>query len=109
MKRICMSVVLVLSVVLVVGKSFAENDFPVLTGPYFGQKLPGSTPEMFAPNLISVEGRYEFGVSFSPDLQEMYFSVLDVVDGVEGKPAIFYSQLEDQKWTRPKKLILQKV
>ncbi len=85
-------------------KTFATAEiFPDLTGHWFGQKEPGLTPEIFAPGLISVEGRYEFGISFSPDLDEMYFTVLDVIDGVQGKTAIFYSQIEGQKWTRPKK------
>jgi len=85
-------------------KTFSATEvFPDLRGQWFGQKEPGLTPEIFAPDLISVEGRYEFAVSFSPDLKEMYFTVLDVIDGKQDKPSIFYSQIEDQKWTRPKK------
>ena len=30
-----------------------KEDFPVLKGPYLGQKTPGSTPEIFAPGIIS--------------------------------------------------------
>lgn len=85
-------------------KTFATTEaFPDLRGHWFGQKEPRLIPEIFAPGLISVEGRYEFGVSFSPDLKEMYFTVLDVVDSIQGKTAIFYSQVQGQKWTRPKK------
>jgi hypothetical protein len=31
------------------------DDFPVLKGPYLGQKPPGKTPEVFAPGIISTE------------------------------------------------------
>ncbi|WP_199726258.1 hypothetical protein [Aquimarina sp. BL5] len=40
---------------------------------YFDQKPPGLTPEIFAQGLVSIDGRYEFGISFSPDLNEMFF------------------------------------
>ena len=33
------------------------NDWPVLKGPYIGQKPPGMTPEIFAPGIISTEKR----------------------------------------------------
>ena len=32
---------------------------------------PGLTPEIFAPGIVSVNGRYEYAVSFSSDLDEM--------------------------------------
>jgi hypothetical protein len=32
-----------------------KTDFPKLTGPYLGQKPPGTTPEIFAPGLISTK------------------------------------------------------
>ena len=36
---------ILLSVILVSGISAQQTDFPVLKGPYLGQKLPGSYPE----------------------------------------------------------------
>lgn len=44
-----------------------NDDFPVLKGPYLGQKPPGMTPEIFAPGIISLEGSYEGGATFSYD------------------------------------------
>jgi hypothetical protein len=81
-------------------KSYGHNEFPVLEGPYFGQKAPGLIPELFAPGIISISGRSEMGVSFSPDLDEMYFTV----QKGPGVPAdIYFSTLEDNKWTPFKK------
>lgn len=31
-----------------------QSDFPKLTGPYLGQKPPGTTPEIFAPGIVSI-------------------------------------------------------
>ena len=51
-----------------------KEDFPVLKGPYFGQKPPGKIPELFAPGIISIEESAEYGGHFSPDFNEFYFS-----------------------------------
>jgi hypothetical protein len=32
-----------------------ENEFPVLKGDYLGQPLPGKTPVVFGPGIISVD------------------------------------------------------
>tara|TARA_R110002073_G_scaffold128999_3_gene275113 strand:- start:74468 stop:75403 length:936 start_codon:yes stop_codon:yes gene_type:complete len=76
------------------------NDSPTIESPYFGQKPPGLIPEIFAPGIISISGRSEMGVSFSPDLNEMYFAI----QKKSGIPAdIYFSKLEDKKWTPIKK------
>ena len=46
-------------------------DLPRLSGPYLGQKPPGMTPELFAPDLFS-EALHS-SVVFSPDGTEAYF------------------------------------
>ncbi len=86
------------SIPIMSGKSDSQDKFPVLKGPYFGQKPPGLTPEVFAPGIVSVDGRYEYGVSFSPDLDEMYFSPT-----VKGHSVVYFSKLKNKKWTNPKK------
>lgn len=42
---------------------------------YFGQTPPGNTPQIFAPGIISVSGRVEYGISISPSGDEMLFSL----------------------------------
>ncbi|MDW3195224.1 MAG: alpha/beta hydrolase-fold protein [Cytophagales bacterium] len=69
--------------------------FPSLSGPYFGQEIPELEPSIFAPGTISVDGRQENGISFSPDLDEVFFSA----EKVNGDPAIYFSKLENGKWT----------
>lgn len=99
MKSIYTSMALLLSVLSMSGESHAQDEFPVLEGPYLGQKPPGLVPEIFAPGIISVNGRYEGHVSFSPNLDEMYFSPT-----IEGHSVIYFSKFENNKWTAPKKV-----
>lgn len=40
---------------------------------YFGQKLPGLISEVFAPSIVSINGNSAHNISFSPDLDEVYF------------------------------------
>ncbi len=100
MKTISSSIVLLLSIITFSSNSYAQDEFPVLEGPYLGQKPPGLIPEVFAPGIISIKGRSEFGMSFSPDLDEMYITFQEKY----GVPAdIYFSKLEGNQWTPFKK------
>ena len=64
---------------------------------YLGQTPPGNTPEIFAPGIVSVTGRYEYGLSVSPNNDEIYFTaeepgdglmVVRKVNGIWGKPEL---------------------
>ncbi|OJJ16965.1 hypothetical protein BKI52_30065 [marine bacterium AO1-C] len=92
---------LVISLHTVFAQEKSENaaSFPTLKGPYFGQTPPDLTPKLFAPGLVSINGRYEFGISFSPDLNEMYFSAKEV----DKKTTIYYSKRKNNKWSPIKK------
>ncbi|MCP4218327.1 MAG: hypothetical protein GY765_27065 [bacterium] len=77
----------------------SETDtFPVLRGPYLGQKPPGKTPEVFAPGIVSVKNRAELNSVFSPKGDEFYFSVsLEAED----RAYMMVSKLENGSWTKP--------
>jgi len=62
---------------------------------YFGQKPPNSIPEIFAPAIVSINGRNESAITFSPELDEIYFHAKD---GDE-KTAIYFSKHTGLKWT----------
>jgi len=68
-----------------------------LTGPYFGQQPPGFEAELFAPDLISQEGRYEFAVSFAPGGERIVFTVQTAAGTVQ----VLHSRMSDGFWTRP--------
>lgn len=65
---------------------------------YFGQEYPDSIPVVFAPNVISMQGRLEHGLSFSPDARELAFGILDK-DDFNG--TIYYSKNVNDNWSEP--------
>jgi hypothetical protein len=67
---------------------------------YLGQKPPGLTPEIFAPGLVSIDNRFEYGSTFSPDDSEFYFAV-----NVGTKPEIQVIKFSNNAWTKPSLLI----
>ncbi len=96
---------LILTVVISLNTVFAQETikrdsiFSIMNDKYFGQNPPGMTAEIFAPGIVSVNGRYEFGVSFSPNLEEIYFT-----GKIKGESSsIYFSKLKDKKWTNPTK------
>ncbi len=48
-------------------------------GPYFGQKAPGFTSQIFAPDIISIKDRFEYVISFSPEGNECCFGVTNFI------------------------------
>ena len=69
-----------------------------VTVDYFGQSEPGTTPIKFAEGFISKKGRFEHGISFTPDTRELAFGILDEN---ANKGDIYYSKKVNGKWTTP--------
>jgi len=63
-----------LFLILVFSSHAQKSDFPVLKGPYLGQKPPGIVPEVFAPGIIMTDLNEHGSPTFSPDLSEIYWS-----------------------------------
>ena len=76
-----------------------DIDSPTIESLYLGQKPPGLIPEVFAPEIVSINGRSEKGISFSPDLDEIYFSA----NKKNESTGIYYTKLEGKKLTPIKK------
>jgi len=73
-----------------------QDSFPVLRGPYLGQKPPGMTPEIFAPGIISVQDAKYTTITFSTAGNEIFFYRWD---GVKAK--IFQCKMVDGIWAPP--------
>ncbi len=73
-----------------------EDSFPELTGKYIGQKQPGLSPEIFAPNIVST-GMSEINAAFSPDFKEFYFSIRMP----NGQLVIMTMIYDGTKWSEP--------
>jgi hypothetical protein len=65
---------------------------------YFGQPYPDSIPVIFAPDIVSIKGRFEHGISFTPDTREFAFGILNK-DDFSG--TIYYSNKIKNTWTEP--------
>ena len=70
---------------------------------YLKQTPPSLVPEIFAPNLISKKGEYEFGSVFNKNGTEFFYAV-----NVNGKEQIRYSKLKGSQWTEPKTIFSNK-
>jgi hypothetical protein len=77
---------------------FPENkkNFPVLKGPYLGQKPPGLIPEMFAPGIVSTGFTEQFAY-FTPDGRELYW----LLRGAPHTVILFMKEVNG-RWTKPK-------
>jgi Tol biopolymer transport system component len=74
-----------------------QSEFPKLTGPYLGQKPPGTTPEIFAPGIVSTTA-HEFSCCFMPDGKEFFFARRDLK---LNQTVLFVTKLVDGAWTEP--------
>jgi len=95
MKRITIFIGFIFSIMFFLCNCTREGDFPVLKGPYLGQKPPGMTPKIFAPGIISTSEYTELGCTFSPDGKEFYFT------RYTPDRNIWVCRLKDEVWQKP--------
>ena len=77
------------------------SGFPVLTGPYLGQRPPGMTPEIFALGIVSKIEYFEHSsVYFTPDMNEVCW-LADSGSTAKNRK-LFFMKLENGKWNPPK-------
>lgn len=74
----------------------AQNDFPVLEGPYLGQTPPGRVPVLFAPGIVSTCTQHS-SAYFSSDGREVFISRM-----VPEPHVIMTMREENGRWTAPR-------
>jgi len=74
MKYLALVIGFLSSLMLTLGSHTQKDDFPVLKGPYLGQKPPGMTPEIFAPGILSRFSMLHGKLVFSPDGLEAFWT-----------------------------------
>ncbi len=87
---------LLLNACITKNKKANDNNPTNIETAYFGQKPPGLVPEVFAPGIV----RNASNISFSPNLDEVYFSVHQKEEDIS---SIYFSKLRGNKWTPVKK------
>lgn len=73
-------------------RSYKPGEQTGLKDPYFGQRPPGLTAEMFAPGIVSKALALNFSCTFSPEGKEFYFNHF---------MTIMVCRLLDDGWTAP--------
>lgn len=86
-----------LSILCVLSAQHQPAEFPNLSGPYLGQKQPGSIAEVFAPGIVST-GMFTRDIAITPDGREIYFGV---VIGQYAYSTIVVTRLVGDRWTEP--------
>jgi Tol biopolymer transport system component len=89
MKKISFMGLLIVAATACPGQTIPDSSL------YLNQTPPGSTPVIFAPDIVSVNGRYEYGLSVSPDGNEIYFTADSPGDGLTLIKRV------DGKWADP--------
>jgi len=95
MKKLVFLFSFIFTLVFIFNQVSAKDDFPVLKGPYLGQKPPGMTPEIFAPGIVSTGFDELFGC-FTQDGKEFYY--------ILGGPPVWTIMVMKQKngiWSKP--------
>lgn len=96
MKRFCGLLVAILVSAVQVPVCFGAV---IPGGHYFGQTPPGFTPEVFAPGVISLSGRYETCLVFSHNLDECVFGETNASWSYF---SMWYTRMEsDSTWIDP--------
>lgn len=127
---LCFSILILFVCCLVFSNSFLnasageiQEDFPILKGPYLGQKPPGETPELFAPGIVSTcvqhssgyfieREKLEYGISSDHNdgypyiaHDESFLLFGSFRPGSIGMSDLYVSfQRADGTWTQPKNL-----
>lgn len=96
-----MKIIFLLSSLLLLstGLSLAQTS-TIANNMYLNQEPPGMTPKLFAPGIVSLKDRYEFGSVFTRDGKEFYYAI----EGAQ-RPHIEYMKFENNRWSEPIKLL----
>ena len=76
--------------------------WPALSGPYFGQKPPGTRAEMFAPGIVSSEYHEDGPPVFSADGRDCFWRVCGSRNGISIPGVVYWSREEDGRWSEPR-------
>jgi len=74
------------------GGDTLPQQFPILTGDYFGQLTPLDSPKVFAPDLVSTSFSAHASISISTDRKEIYWA---------SKGTIWMTKLISGAWSKP--------
>lgn len=101
MKKILLITAAIIIQVSITNCQPTQNAFPVLKGPYLGQKPPGTTPEVFLPEVFNMYKYLHGKLLFSPNGKEIFWVITTSDKGVEIFYRLFIKQKRDGTWAPP--------
>ncbi|NOU47166.1 MAG: T9SS type A sorting domain-containing protein [Bacteroidales bacterium] len=76
--------------------SFVQMSYSQIPDLYLGLTPPGNTPEVFAPGIVSLPGRNERAITFSPSGHDIFFAI-----GDWPLRSTIYIKYQDSAWSNP--------
>lgn len=95
-KSISMSLLLLSISSWVIAQEKATDDFPTLSGPYFGREAPRQEAGLFMDGVICTEDGPEMNAAFSSDGREFYYCGLH-----QDRWTIFVTRERNDRWVKP--------
>ena len=87
----------------------ASAEFPRLTGPYLGQKPPGTTAEVFAPGIVSTASLEHSKISFAKDGSAFYWAAQPSLRTNIFQQRIWFVEKIAGGWSKPVELNIPQV
>lgn len=78
-----------------------QEDFPIIKGPYLGQKPPGIIPVLFSKDIISPHCAVHGCPVFMPSGKEIYWAPMESNLCKDKTDEILFMKLKDSIWTEP--------
>ncbi len=88
------SIIAIVAIILM-GMHSLQQKFPVLSGPYLGQQPPRTTPQIFAPGIISNKGNEGCSVFSQDGLQFIFRGYANP------NTSIYFTEQKDGVWSDP--------
>lgn len=81
-----------ITLIIAIPFSHAQN-MSLYNGQFFGQDTPSTTPILFAPGFVSMQGRKDSHCIFSPNGDECFMTIENVI--------VYTQMLTNGKWSKP--------
>jgi hypothetical protein len=99
--KIILLVLILSNIFLAQGQMETTSKFPVLRGPYLGQKPPGMTPEIFAPGVVTDISDEHTATMFTADGKEAFWSRIMNPGQHPRCMVIMHVKQENGVWSKP--------
>jgi hypothetical protein len=97
---ILMAAFVLIQVPILVGRS-TRPGFPVIRGPYLGERAPRDRAELFAPGIVSTRHHEHSSLAIRPDGREMFWTVASNNPAGSREQKIWHTRENEGVWSEP--------